>query len=44
MRKTAWGGYVWLGPMFLFLLMFELWPFLVMLDQSLHFLNYTSLI
>ena len=42
MRKAAWGGYVWLGPMFVFLLVFELWPFLVMLDQSLHFLNYTQ--
>lgn len=42
MRKAAWGGYAWLGPMFVFLLVFELWPFLVMLDQSMHFLNYTQ--
>jgi multiple sugar transport system permease protein len=42
MRKAAWGGYLWLGPMFVFLLVFQLWPFLVMLDQSLHFLNYTQ--
>lgn len=42
MRKTAFGGYVWLAPMFGFLLVFELWPFFVMLDQSVHFLNYTQ--
>ena len=28
--------------MFVFLLIFELWPFLVMLDQSVHFLSYTQ--
>jgi multiple sugar transport system permease protein len=42
MRKTAFGGYVWLAPMFGFLLVFELWPFFVMLDQSVHFLNYSQ--
>lgn len=42
MRKAALGGYVWLTPMFGFLLVFELWPFLIMLDQSVHFLNYTQ--
>ncbi len=42
MRKAPWGGYGWLAPMFGFLLLFELWPFLVMLDQSVHFLNYTQ--
>lgn len=42
MRKTLWGGYAWLLPMFIFLLVFELWPFFVMLDQSVHFLNYTQ--
>ena len=42
MRKTFLGGYTWLLPMFVFLLIFELWPFLVMLDQSVHFLSYTQ--
>lgn len=42
MRNTAWGGYQWLLPMLLFLFVIELWPFLVMLDQSVHFLNYTQ--
>ncbi len=42
MRKTAFGGYAWLAPMFGFLLVFELWPFFIMLDQSVHFLNYTQ--
>ena len=42
MRKTFLGGYTWLIPMFVFLLIFELWPFLVMLDQSVHFLSYTQ--
>lgn len=42
MRNAALGGYVWLTPMFGFLLVFELWPFLIMLDQSVHFLNYTQ--
>jgi len=41
-RKTFLGGYTWLLPMFVFLLIFELWPFLVMLDQSVHFLSYTQ--
>jgi multiple sugar transport system permease protein len=41
-RGAALGGYVWLGPMFAFLLVFELWPFLVMLNQSLHSLSYTQ--
>ena len=42
MRKALWGGYAWLLPMFIFLLVFEFWPFLVMLDQSVHFLNYSQ--
>lgn len=41
-RTATWGGYVWLAPMMAFLLLFELWPFLVMLDQSLHALSYTQ--
>jgi len=41
-RKAKYGGYLWLAPMVLFLFAFELWPFLVMLDQSLHALNYTQ--
>lgn len=42
-RRTAkFGGYLWLAPMVLFLFVFELWPFLIMLDQSVHALNYTQ--
>lgn len=41
-RSAAFGGYLWLAPMLGFLLLFELWPFLVMLDQSLHALSYTQ--
>lgn len=41
-RTAAFGGYLWLAPMLAFLLLFELWPFLVMLDQSLHSLSYTQ--
>ena len=41
-RRTAWGGYQWLLPMLAFLLVIELWPFLVMLEQSVHYLSYTS--
>ena len=41
-RSAAFGGYPWLAPMLAFLLLFELWPFLVMLDQSLHALSYTQ--
>ena len=41
-RVAVLGGYIWLGPMFAFLLVFELWPFLVMLNQSLHSLSYTQ--
>ena len=41
-RRTAWGGYLWLLPMLLFLFVVELWPFLVMLDQSVHYLSYTQ--
>ena len=42
MRKTTWGGYQWLLPLLLFLFVIELWPFLVMLDQSVHYLSYTQ--
>src|SRR5262245_55793823 len=42
MRRTRYGGYAWLAPMLAFLLVFELWPFLVMLYQSVHALNYTQ--
>lgn len=42
LRRTRFGGYGWLMPMVLFLFVFELWPFLVMLDQSIHALNYTQ--
>jgi len=42
MRKTSWGAYQWLVPMLLFLFVIELWPFLVMLDQSVHYLSYTQ--
>lgn len=41
-RKAQLGGYVWLAPMVAFLFLFELWPFLVMLDQSIHALSYTQ--
>lgn len=41
-RKARFGGYIWLAPMLAFLLIFELYPFLVMLDQSLHSLSYTQ--
>jgi multiple sugar transport system permease protein len=41
-RSAAFGGYLWLAPMLAFLFLFELWPFLVMLDQSLHALSYTQ--
>ena len=41
-RKAAFGGYLWLLPMLVFLLVIELWPFLVMLDQSVHYLSYTQ--
>ena len=41
MRNAKFGGYGWLVPMIVFLFAFEMWPFLIMLDQSLHFLNYT---
>ncbi len=41
-RKTSWGGWQWLVPMMAFLLIIELWPFLVMLDQSVHHLSYTQ--
>lgn len=41
-RSAAFGGYLWLAPMLAFLLLFELWPFMVMLDQSLHALSYTQ--
>ena len=42
MRKAAWGGYQWLLPMLLFLFIIELYPFLVMMEQSVHYLNYTQ--
>lgn len=42
MRNTKFGGYGWLVPMIVFLFAFEMWPFLVMLDQSLHALSYTQ--
>lgn len=42
LRKARFGGYGWLAPMLVFLLLFELWPFLVMLDQSVHALSYTQ--
>jgi len=41
-RKVTFGGYFWLLPMLAFLLVFELWPFLIMLDQSFHALSYTQ--
>jgi len=41
-RKAQLGGYVWLAPMVAFLFLFELWPFLVMLDQSIHALSFTQ--
>jgi len=41
-RKVTFGGYLWLLPMLAFLLVFELWPFLIMLDQSFHALSYTQ--
>lgn len=41
-RRATFGGYVWLAPMVAFLFVFELWPFLVMLDQSVHALSYTQ--
>lgn len=41
-RRTRHGGYVWLAPMLAFLFVFELWPFLVMLYQSVHALNYSQ--
>ena len=41
-RKTAWGGYHWLLPLLVFLFVIELWPFLVMLEQSVHYLSYTQ--
>lgn len=41
-RETRYGGYAWLAPMLAFLFVFELWPFLVMLDQSVHALSYTQ--
>ena len=42
LRKAKFGGYGWLVPMLVFLAAFELWPFLVMLDQSVHALSYTQ--
>lgn len=42
LRKAKFGGYGWLLPMLIFLAAFELWPFLVMLDQSVHSLSYTQ--
>lgn len=41
-RRAKLGGYVWLAPMVAFLLAFELWPFLAMLDQSVHALSFTQ--
>jgi multiple sugar transport system permease protein len=41
-RKPSFGGYVWLAPMIAFLLLFELVPFIAMLDQSVHALSYTQ--
>lgn len=41
-RKARFGGYLWLSPMIAFLLLFELIPFIVMLDQSIHALSYTQ--
>jgi len=41
-RVSPLGGYVWLAPMVAFLLLFELVPFLIMLDQSIHALSYTQ--
>jgi multiple sugar transport system permease protein len=41
-RTAKFGGYIWLAPMVAFLLMFEMWPFLIMLDQSVHALSYTQ--
>lgn len=41
-RSARFGGYLWLAPMVAFLFLFELWPFLIMLDQSVHALSYTQ--
>jgi multiple sugar transport system permease protein len=41
-RSARHGGYAWLAPMVAFLFVFELWPFLVMLYQSVHALNYSQ--
>lgn len=41
-RSAKFGGYIWLAPMVIFLFLFELWPFLIMLDQSVHALSYTQ--
>ena len=41
-RHAKFGGYIWLAPMVIFLFMFELWPFFIMLDQSVHALSYTQ--
>lgn len=41
-RQARFGGYLWLAPMIAFLVLFELVPFLVMLDQSVHALSYTQ--
>ena len=41
-RRTAWSGYHWLLPLLVFLFVVELWPFVVMLDQSVHYLSYTQ--
>lgn len=41
-RSAKFGGYIWLAPMVVFLFLFELWPFLIMLDQSVHALSYTQ--
>lgn len=41
-RKAPLGGYIWMAPMMVFLILFEFAPFLVMLKQSVHALSYTQ--